>query len=476
MEKNFYITTTIFYPNAELHMGHAYNVTLCDILARYHRLIKEPTYLIAGADENTSKIIKIVKEKNQTIEEYLKEITDKFKNLYKELDISYDQFIQTSDKKKHWPGVTALWNKLVEAQDIYKSKYVGLYCIGCETFYTEKDLIGGKCPIHLTIPEKIEEENYFFRLSKYTEKIKQKIENNELNIFPTSRKNEILALLKRGLEDISFSRPIKNVPHGIPVPNDPNQVIYVWSDALVSYISVLGYGQSDQSLFEKFWPASVHVIGKDILRFHAAIWPAILLSAGLPLPKSLLVHGFITSDGHKMSKSLGNVINPLEFISQYGKDAVRYYFARELSLFEDSDLTKEKFRKVYNANLANGLGNLVSRIMKMAQDNLDKPVPISEWEDMSAYFNFLDNYEINKACDYVWLQIGLLDQEIQETEPFKVIKVDKEVGRKMISGLVIKLYSIARMLNPIMPETSERIIELIKQNKSPEMPLFVRKD
>jgi len=476
MSKKFYITSPIFYPNANLHMGHAYAMTLCDILARSAKLQEKETYFLTGSDENTGKIIQTFTEKGQDVGEYLKELTQNFKNLYASLDISYDQFIQTSDRKKHWPGAILMWKKLVEAGDIYKSKYVGLYCVGCETFYTEKDLVDGKCPIHLTVPQKIEEDNYFFRLSKYTEQIKNKIQNDELKIIPETRKNEILALLGRGLEDVSFSRPIKNVPHGIPVPGDSEQVIYVWCDALVNYISALGYGRTDDELFKKFWPADAHVIGKDILRFHAAIWPAMLLSAKLPLPKLILSHGMINSGGHKMSKSLGNVIDPVELISEYGKDAVRYYLAREVSVFEDSDMTMDKFKEAYNANLANGLGNLVSRVMKMAEDNLDMPVKIPEWEDMETYFNFLNNFEIGKACDYIWLQIGILDQTIQETQPFKVVKVNKEVGQKMIMDLVVKLYSVARMLNPILPETSSKIKSLIKENKSPEEPLFLRKE
>lgn len=475
MAKNFYITTPIFYPNAKLHMGHAYTVTVCDILARAHKLQGEEVYFLTGSDENTGKILKSVEEEGKSVEEYLIGVTENFKDLYGKLHITYDQFIRTSDKEKHWPGAEALWNKLVDAGDIYKATYSGLYCVGCETFYTEKDLIEGKCPVHLTVPEKIEEENYFFKLSKYTQIIEEKIESNELLIVPQTRKNEIVALLDRGLEDISFSRPIKNVPHGIPVPGDPSQVIYVWCDALVNYISALGYGR-DTELFEKFWPANVHVIGKDILRFHAAIWPAMLLSAGLPLQKSLLVHGLITSGGHKMSKTLGNVIDPYELIEEYGFEAVRYYLAREVSPFEDGDLTKERFKESYNANLANGIGNLTSRIMKMAHDNLDAPVSIAEREDMSQYFAFYDSFEISKAADFVWNEIKSLDQYIQENQPFKVVKTDKEAGQKMIIELVGRLYSVARMLNPILPETSAKINALIKENKTPEVPLFVRKD
>ncbi|KKT14937.1 MAG: Methionyl-tRNA synthetase, partial [Parcubacteria group bacterium GW2011_GWC1_43_30] len=362
----FYLTSPIFYPNAKLHMGHAYTMTLCDILARYQRLENKEVYFLTGSDENTGKVVRAAKEANKSIEEFLTEINKNFENLYKSLNISYDQFIRTTDKEKHWPGAIALWNKLVEAGDIYKSIYRGLYCPSCEAFYTGKDLVDGKCPYHMTILEGIEEENYFFRLSKYTDTVKEKIKSDKLRVIPETRKNEILALLEQGLEDVSFSRPIENVPHGIPVPGDSTQVIYVWCDALVNYISAIGYGR-DETELDKWWPANLHVIGKDILRFHAAIWPAMLLSAGLPLPNSLLVHGFITSGGHKMSKSIGNIIDPLELIEKFGPEAVRYFLARKISTFEDGDLTTEAFKDAYNGDLANGLGNLVSRIMKLAE-------------------------------------------------------------------------------------------------------------
>lgn len=482
MAKKFYITTPIFYPNAKLHMGHAYVVTLSDILARYHRLIGNSTYFLTGSDENTGKILKNLGSKNT--EEYLDELTENFKDLYKKLDISYDQFIRTSDKEKHWPGAIAMWQKLVEAGDIYKSKYSGLYCVECESFYTEKDLAEGKCPIHDIKLPKIEEENYFFKLSTYTEEIKKKIESDELKILPQSRKNEITALLGRGLEDVSFSRSLKNVPHGIPVPGDPEQVIYVWCDALVNYISALGWGSPSPAsrrgaggeVFQKFWPADVHVIGKDILRFHAAIWPAMLLSANLPLPKKLLVHGFITSGGKKMSKSLGNVIDPQDLISEYGSEAVRYYLARHISPFEDGDLTVKSFKESYNAHLANGLGNLVSRVMTLSQKYLEKCPEIPEKSDFTEYFKFYESFDIKQAADYVWNEIGELDKYIQETEPFKIIKTDEKKGKELISNMVLRLYTIARMLNPIMPETNITIKSLIKNNKIPDQPLFVRKN
>lgn len=476
MPKNFYVTSPIFYPNANLHMGHAYTMTLCDVFSRYHKLIGENSYFLTGADENTGKVIKAALENKQSIEVFLASVTAGFKKLYVDLDISYDQFIQTTDKKKHWPGAITMWNKLVDSGDIYKSSYNGLYCASCEAFYTEKDLINDKCPIHGIVLEKIKEENYFFRLSKYTEEIKSKIKSNEMLIAPETRRNEILALLDQGLQDISFSRPIKNVPHGIPVPGDSSQVIYVWCDALVNYISALGYGSGDDSLFLELWPANVQVLGKDILRFHAAIWPAMLLSAGLPLPKALLVHGFITSDGKKMSKTLGNVIDPQILIKEYGKDALRYYLTREVSPFEDGDITLDKFKEAYNANLANGLGNLVSRVMTMAEMNLAEPVKISGKTIPQEFFDLLEKFEIQKAADLIWQKIAEADKLIQEIAPFKLVKTDKEKGIKIIKDLVIKLYTIGRMLNPILPEASKKIKDLVKINKAPETPLFLRKD
>lgn len=463
-------------------MGHAYTTIVCDILARAKRLQGNEVYFLTGADENTEKVVRAAKEVGEDTNKYLDNIIGNFKDLFAKLEITNDQFIRTSDEKNHWPGVIEIWKRLVKSGDIEKKSYEGLYCVGHEAFITEKDLIDGKCPDHNEKPQLLKEENYFFNLSKYTEQIKEKIKNDELEIIPESRKNEILALLDRGLEDISFSRSTSKMSVGVPVPDDPSQKIYVWGDALTNYISALGFGRGDD-LYKKFWPADVQVIGKDILRFHAAIWPGMLLSAGLPLPKKLLVHGFITSGGKKMSKSLGNTIDPISLINNYGAEAVRYYLARHISPFEDGDLTEESFKEAYNANLANGLGNLVSRVMKMAKDNLvasQQPAARINAEENKElpkeFFDHLEKFEINKACDFIWSEIGDMDKYIQENQPFKVVKTDKEKGQKMISDLVVKLYYVARMLDPILPETSAKIKELVKQNKTPDNPLFIRKD
>lgn len=471
----FYITTPIFYPNAKLHLGHAYTTTLTDILVRYHRelLGKENVYFLTGADENTEKVVRVAKASGKETGVYLDEIVDGFKNLFGSLSISYDQFIRTSDEKRHWPGAIALWRKLAAVGDIEKRTYEGLYCIGHESFIMEKELVNGKCPDHDEVPQKLKEENWFFKLSKYTAQIKDEITSGRFAIVPETRKNEILSVLEQGLEDVSFSRPAEKMSVGIPVPDDPSQKMYVWCDALANYVSALGFGQDDEK-FKKFWPADVHVIGKDILRFHAAIWPGMLLSAGLPLPKALFVHGFITSGGKKMSKSLGNVIDPLELIEEYGAEAVRYFLARHITPFEDGDITKESFKDAYNANLANGLGNVASRILTMAENYNVSHLG----SDVSMKNTELDDFDIKRYTEKIWEKIQTLDREIQEKEPFKKYKTDKEAAISSVSDLCTGLSAVAKMLGPVMPKTSETILELLKDGKGvkPAAPLFPRKE
>src|SRR3989344_2063764 len=290
MKEKFYITTSIAYANAGPHIGFAYEGLLADIIARYRRMRGLDTFFLTGTDEHGDKILRAAKERGLAPQVFVDENVRKFEELNQALRISYDYFIRTSDKKNHWPGAQMLWQKLLASGDLYKGTYKGLYCVGCEAFITEKELVDGKCPNHGTVPETIEEENYFFRLSKYAPQIKAMIESGELKVTPEARGHEILMLLKEDVQDVSFSRPERDVLWGIPVPNDQKQMMYVWCDALSNYVSALGYGRKDDEQFEKFWPANIHLIGKDILRFHAVIWPAMLLSAGLPLPKEILVH------------------------------------------------------------------------------------------------------------------------------------------------------------------------------------------
>jgi methionyl-tRNA synthetase len=474
-KKSFYITTPIFYPNGKPHMGHAYSEVLADCVARYHRLIGDTTYFLTGTDENTAKIPRAAEKVGKEPKEFTDEIVSGFKSFFSDLNISYDQFIRTSDEKAHWPGAQELWRRLEAAGDIYKDTYSGLYCVGAESFVTEKDLVDGKCPDHDELPQKIEEENYFFRLSKYTDPIRKLIESNELLIVPETRKREVLLLLDEGLKDISFSRPIKEVPWGIPVPGDDTQVMYVWCDALTNYISALGFGQEGGD-FNTFWPADWHVLGKDIVRFHAAIWPAMLLSAGLPLSKQLLVHGLILSNGRKMSKSLGNVLDPALFIEKYGADAVRYYLAREVSPFDDGDMTEEKFIEAYNGNLANGLGNAVARIITMARSY---EVPFGEvaflsseevlaGEHVAPYKKAFEAFRIDEAADYVWSEIACIDGYIAEHEPYKLAKTDMKKTHEHLIFLLKKLWEIAILLEPFLPTTALTIQTALKNGEQPD--------
>ena len=486
-KKTFYITSPIFYPNGELHIGHAYTMIVCDIFSRYHHMMGESTYFLTGSDENSTKIEKTAAERKIEVVPFLDNMETEFKRLYSEIDASYDQFIRTGDKERHWPGAQKMWKKLVDAGDIYTSSYKGLYCPDCEAFYTEKDLIDGMCPLHHKVPITIEEENYFFKLSKYTTPIKEAIESGTLEILPVARKNEILSLLEQGLQDVSFSRPAGVLGRAIPVPGDDSQIMYVWCDALVNYISALGYGTSDESLFKKFWPADVHVIGKDILRFHAAIWPAMLLSAGLPLPRRLLVHGLIMSNGKKMSKSLGNSINPQEILNEYPSDAMRYYFARHIPLFDDGEMTMKSFKDAYNAGLANGIGNLTSRIMTMAisydvdykvpktdivDEHIDMHVNKSEYVEWKKAFDRLD---IHTAAQIIWKKIADMDAHIQSTEPFKLIKTDPESAKTVIAGLVDDLSLVSLLLIPIIPDAARDIYTCIIEKRKPKEAIFARK-
>jgi len=490
MKEKFYITTSIAYANAGPHIGFAYEVLLADIIARYRRMRGLDTFFLTGTDEHGDKILRAAKERGLAPQVFVDENVRKFEELNQALRISYDYFIRTSDKKNHWPGAQMLWQKLLASGDLYKGTYKGLYCVGCEAFITEKELVDGKCPNHGTVPETIEEENYFFRLSKYAPQIKAMIESGELKVTPEARGHEILMLLKEDVQDVSFSRPERDVLWGIPVPNDQKQMMYVWCDALSNYVSALGYGRKDDEQFEKFWPANIHLIGKDILRFHAVIWPAMLLSAGLPLPKEILVHGFITSQGKKMSKSIGNVIDPQEYITEFGSETLRYFLAREMSPTEDGDFTREAFIAAYNANLANGLGNLVSRTLKMATQYFNGVIPeqagenvplkkkwetvlgAGEIEDFSIpymihniilprYFAKMDNNEINLAADVTWKLIGYLDGYITDYEPFKLVKTDTAKTQNIIWNLLYGLYYVASMIDPLMPQTAERIVGLL---------------
>lgn len=470
--KKFYVTTSIVYTNAPPHIGFALELVQADVLARYHRSLNEDVFFLTGTDEHGLKIAKAAEEAGREPKKFVDEIAKKCKELTDILNISNDDFIRTTDRKKHWPVVEKVWLKLKENKDIYKKKYKGFYCAGCEAFITKKDLVNGKCPNHLQEPELVEEENYFFRLSKYADDIKKALETDKIKIVPESRKKEIIEIIKQGLGDISFSRSIDKLKWGIPVPDDNSQTIYVWADALVNYISELDYPNG--RLFKKYWPADVHCIGKDIFKFHALIWPGILLSLGLPLPKTIFIHGFISVAGKKMSKSLGNVIDPFELVKKYGStsspqvgtDAVRYYLLREISPTEDGDFTYEKFEKRYNADLAGGIGNLVARVCSLGEkvgfkEKSDKKIKSEIEKTKRNYKKALGNFRFNEALKSIWNLIGFSDRYIDKEKPWE----NKENSSEVIGNLLVVLDNIAELLKPFLPETAEKILKEIARSK-----------
>ncbi len=473
--KKFYITTTLPYTNAPLHIGHAFEYVRADVIARYKRLLGYDVFFNTGSDEHGQKIYQKAKEEGKDVKAYTDANVELFKKQIERLNISYTNFIRTTDEH-HIKSAQAFW-KVCEANgDIYKKNYKTKYCVGCESEKTDSELVNGECPDHPGKPlEIIEEENYFFKYSKYQDKLIDLYNSNSNFVVPESRLNEVKAFVESGLKDFSISRLSEKMPWGVPVPNDEKHVMYVWFDALVNYISAIGW-PNDMEKFDSWWPV-LQFAGKDNLRAQSAMWQAMLMSAGLPHSRQIVIHGHILSNGQKMSKSIGNVANPLDIIDEYGTDALRYFLTRELSSVEDGDYTPERFKEAYNANLVNGLGNLVSRIMKMAETNLDSPVQIPEPKSFDDEFTkALDEFRFDNAMDFVWKRIGELDAKIQETQPFKVVKEDKEKAQEIIKSLVVDLYWIARLLNPFMPETSEKIKNLVKENKFPETPLFGRKD
>ncbi len=479
IKKPFYLTTTLPYVNDNPHLGHALEFVHADIFARHQRLMNREVFFTTGTDEHGQKIFQKASEAGQDVQTYVDHYAEQFKKLKDGLNLSYDAFIRTTDPK-HIHAAQELWRLCEEAGDIYKKKYKGLYCVGDEMFLKETDLVDGKCPNHPNMdPVEIEEENYFFRLSAYQDRLLTYL-SREDSIWPDWRRDEAILFVKSGLEDFSISREKARMSWGIPVPNDESQVMYVWFDALTNYISTLGWPLDVENNFKKFWEGgeTVQVAGKDQVRFQSIMWQAMLMSAKLPPTQKIVYHGFITSGGQKMSKSLGNVIDPQDLLSEYGTDALRYYLARHISPFEDSDITLEKFKEAYNANLANGLGNLVSRVMKMAEDNTE---PIEDIEAITATVvaddvqSAMDEFQVGHAINFIWDRITRADELIAATEPFKLVKTDHERGVKILNGLKMELFAIANELEPFMPETSQKIKAAIKANKKPET-LFPRKE
>jgi methionyl-tRNA synthetase len=468
-----YLTTTLPYVNSDPHIGFAGEVVTADALARLWRAQGSEVFFNTGTDEHGQKIAQKADEAGQVRQAYVDHYAGEFKKLGAALNLSYDRFIRTTDPD-HKAAAQAIWERCAERGDIYKKKYSGLYCVGCELFYKESELSEGNiCPIHKTVCQEIEEENYFFKLSNYQQYLEAYLSRPEV-ILPEWRREEALTFVRKGLEDFSISREKSRLDWGIPVPGDEGQVMYVWFDALTNYISTLGWPDDTAGQFAKFWTAGevVQVAGKDQVRFQSIMWQAMLRSAGVKATDRVVYHGFITSGGQKMSKSLGNVISPYELVARYGTDATRYLLLRHVHPFEDTDITWERLDEWYTAHLVNGLGNLVSRVMKMAETHLPEPVMVVDEPVEASYLELVNSYNLQAALDRIFEHIKKADEYIQATEPFKQIKsadaVEVAAAKETIARLVQRVYTIAGSIAPFMPATAAVIREAVRTNKKPE--------
>jgi methionyl-tRNA synthetase len=461
----YYVCTSIPYVNAQPHIGFGMELVCADVLARYARQKGDEVIFSTGTDEHGGKIAEKAEEAGIKPQEFTDHISERFRELGGLLNISNDRFVRTTDKG-HEQRAQLIWKAL--EKDIYKGKYIGWYCIGDEAFVTESDVKAnnGICPTHNRPYERLEEDNYFFKLSSYEKAIFEAIDSNKLVIYPDSRRNEILSTLRSGLDDISVSRPKEKIAWGIPVPGDKNQVMYVWFEALMNYITVLGYPENQD--FNDYWPAQVQVLGKDIIRFHAAIWPAMLMGLNIELPKALYVHGFINVEGKKMSKSIGNVVSPKEIVDKYGTDAFRYYFLRHIPSYGDGDFSWDTLEAAYNNELANELGNALQRTVVMVQNYLDGKIgKINDVEhDLADFEESLRVCHFDRALDDIWEQVRGLNQYIDEEKPWKIAKDgDIEHLKEVLSYQVGSLLLIAKLLVPFMPETSEKIKVILTEEK-----------
>lgn len=469
----FYITNSIPYVNASPHIGHALEFIQSDVINRYHRLLGDNVCYLCGSDENAIKNVQAAEKAGQDIQQFIDEHAAEFQKLARALNIHFDIF-QKGSSENHHKASQKLWELCAENGDIYKKSYKGLYCVGCEQFYTPNELNEkGECFEHPGKPlEEVEEENYFFKLSNYQDKLLKLTESGEYQIVPEFRKNEIISFIKSGLQDFSISRSNERAKNwGVPVPDDPSQRIYVWFDALNIYQSGIGFA-TDEETYRKWWPADLHVIGKGIIRFHAIYWPAILLSAGLKTPKKLFVHEYFTVNGQKMSKSLGNVINPIEMVEKYGADALRYYCLAKISPFQDGDFSEEKLKEAYNADLANGLGNLVARVAKLAEKhNLICHPELVSGSLHETVKQALDGFKFNEALVEIWSWITKADQQMNETKPWEL---EGEKAEEVLEDLSKQIVGIATNLKPFLPETAEKILKQFTEPITMREPLFPR--
>jgi methionyl-tRNA synthetase len=483
MTQTYYVTTAIPYVNDKPHIGHALLFVLADALARWHRLRGDDVRFQTGTDENSLKNVQAAEREGISTRDLVERNAAQFYALRDSLALSFDDFIRTSAEPRHLDGVRKLWEACDRSGDIYQRAYRGLYCVGCEQFYAEDELADGLCPTHLTRPEIVEEENYFFRLSRYADRLIALIASDQLRIVPQARKNEVLSFIRRGLDDFSISRSIARARGwGVPVPGDPDQVMYVWFDALGNYITALDYATEGEA-YRRYWvngPRRVHVIGKDIIRFHAVYWPAMLLSAGVPLPTEILVHSFFTVDARKISKSLGNAVDPVQLAEQYSVDALRYYLLREARTTSDGDFTLERLVQAYHADLADQLGNLLQRVVSMVNRYCDGSVPApgaaeaidrklidAASELAERVGEALDRFAPNEALAAIWNVIGAANKYVEETGPWTLAKrrTHDRAAEARLSTVLYNLVEVLRLIaytvSPFIPTAAGDILHQI---------------